>query len=73
MTLPLTVDLTPKGKIVFKRPKFGTKAYIENVEYFIQIIPDCNGVTIQYYGEDDNYFDNDQIAEVLNYVIEKGL
>jgi len=31
MQLPLTVDLTPKGKIVH-RASFGTKDYIDNIE-----------------------------------------
>lgn len=51
MQLPLTVDLTPKGKIV-DRAIIGTKGYSENIEYTLQINFLRDYVAIDYYGED---------------------
>lgn len=51
MHLPLTIDLTPKGKIVH-RASFGTKDYIDNIEYTLQIHFVTDYIHIDYYGED---------------------
>lgn len=50
MHLPLTIDLTPKGKIVH-RASFGTKDYIDNIEYTLQLNFMGDYLAIDYYGE----------------------
>jgi hypothetical protein len=59
MQLPQSVDLTPKGKLVFERPEYGEIDYFENVEYTLQISVAPNGIEIDYYGEDGNYLEDE--------------
>ena len=64
MRLPITFDLTPKGKIVEKN-EIGEEGYAENIQYNLQFNVRESGVDISYYGEDDTYFDEDRIEELI--------
>ena len=64
MRLPITFDLTPKGKIV-ERKHIGESGYAENIQYNLQFEVRETGVVINYYGEDDTYFDEDRIDELI--------
>lgn len=67
MHLPQSVDLTPKGKLVFERPEYGEIEYFENVEYTLQISVAPNGIEIDYYGDDGNYLEDEQILLIVNH------
>lgn len=67
MQLPQSVDLTPKGKLVFERPEYGEIEYFENVEYTLQISVAPNGIEIDYYGDDGNYLEDEQILLIVNH------
>ena len=64
MRLPIAFDLTPKGKIVEKN-EIGEKGYAENIQYNLQFNVRESGVDISYYGEDDTYFDEDRMVELI--------
>ena len=64
MRLPITFDLTPKGKIV-ERKHIGEEGYAENIQYTMQLNIEEDGVYISYYGEDDEYLDDDRINELI--------
>ena len=64
MRLPITFDLTPKGEIVERR-EIGEEGYADNIQYNLQFNVQQNGVYISYYGEDDTYFDEDRIDELI--------
>ena len=64
MRLPITFDLTPKGKIV-ERKHIGEEGYAENIQYTLQLNVQEDGVYISYYGEDDEYLDEDRIDELI--------
>jgi hypothetical protein len=64
MNLPISFDLTPKGKIV-ERKHIGESGYAENIQYNLQFEVRETGVVINYYGEDDTYFDYDRIDELI--------
>tara|TARA_R100000655_G_scaffold85360_1_gene125154 strand:- start:316 stop:522 length:207 start_codon:yes stop_codon:yes gene_type:complete len=64
MRLPITFDLTPKGKIVDRKYP-GEKGYAENVQYTLQFNIQEDGVYISYYGNDDTYFDEDKIHKLI--------
>ena len=64
MRLPITFDLTPKGKIV-ERKHIGEYGYADNIQYNLQFNVQEDGVYISYYGEDDTYFDEDRIDELI--------
>ena len=64
MNLPITFDLTPKGEIV-ERKEIGEEGYAENIQYNLQFNVNENGVNISYYGENDEYFDEDRIDELI--------
>ena len=64
MRLPITFDLTPKGKIV-ERKHIGEDGYAENIQYNLQFNVVESGIDISYYGEDDTYFDEDRITELI--------
>tara|TARA_R110002012_G_scaffold4431_3_gene20468 strand:+ start:144 stop:356 length:213 start_codon:yes stop_codon:yes gene_type:complete len=64
MKLPISFDLTPKGKIV-DRKHIGESGYAENIQYNLQFNVREIGVIINYYGEDDTYFDEDRIDELI--------
>ena len=64
MKLPISFDLTPKGKIV-DRKHIGESGYAENIQYNLQFEVRETGVIISYYGEDDTYFDEDRIDELI--------
>ena len=64
MRLPITFDLTPKGKIV-ERKHIGEYGYADNIQYTLQFNVQEDGVYISYYGEDDTYFDEDRIEELI--------
>lgn len=64
MRLPITFDLTPKGKIV-ERKHIGEEGYAENMQYTLQLNVQEDGVYISYYGEDDEYLDEDRIDELI--------
>jgi hypothetical protein len=64
MNLPITFDLTPKGEIV-ERKHLGEDGYAENIQYNLQFNVNENGVNISYYGENDTYFDEDRITELI--------
>ena len=49
MKLPISFDLTPKGNIQY------------NLQFEVREI----GVMVSYYGEDDTYFDEDRIDELI--------
>lgn len=72
MKLPLSIDLTPQGYFVEKK-EYGEKGYMENAEYSLQLIPESDGVTIQYYSVDDNTFlSEDQIKIIIsNHALDK--
>ena len=67
MRLPITFDLTPKGKIVEKKHK-GENGYAENIQYTLQFNVQENGVHVSYYGEDDTYFDEDRLDELIKKI-----
>ena len=64
MRLPITFDLTPKGKIV-ERKHIGEEGYAENIQYTLQFHFQEDGVYISYYGEDDTFIDEDRINEII--------
>ena len=64
MNLPITFDLTPKGEIV-ERKEIGEYGYADNIQYNLQFNVNENGVNISYYGENDTYFDEDRITELI--------
>lgn len=64
MRLPITFDLTPKGKIV-ERKHIGEDGYAENIQYTLQFHFQEDGVYISYYGEDDTFIDEDRINEII--------
>ncbi len=64
MKLPITFDLTPKGKIV-ERKEIGENGYADNIQYNLQFNIQNDGVYISYYGEDDTYFDEDRLDELI--------
>ena len=64
MRLPIAFDLTPKGKIV-ERKHIGEYGYADNIQYTLQFNVQEDGVYISYYGEDDTYFDEDRIEELI--------
>jgi len=64
MRLPITFDLTPKGEIVEKK-EIGEDGYAENIQYNLQCNIQNDGVYISYYGENDTYFDEDRINELI--------
>jgi hypothetical protein len=64
MNLPITFDLTPKGEIV-ERKQLGEVGYSENIQYTLQFNVQESGVCISYYGENDEYFDDDRIDEII--------
>ena len=64
MRLPISFDLTPKGKIV-ERKHIGESGYAENIQYNLQFNVREIGVMISYYGEDHTYFDEDRIDELI--------
>jgi len=67
MKLPITFDLTPKGKIV-KRKNIGESGYADNIQYTLQFNVQEDGVYISYYGEDDTYIDEDRISEIIKII-----
>ena len=67
MRLPITFDLTPKGKIVEKK-HIGEKGYAENIQYTLQFNVQENGIYVSYYGQDDTYFDDDRISELIKKI-----
>ena len=67
MKLPLTFDLTSKGKIV-ERKHIGEKGYIENIQYTLQFNIEEDGVYISYYGEDDTFIDENRIDEIIKLI-----
>ena len=67
MKLPLTFDLTPKGKIV-ERKHIGENGYVENIQYTLQFNIEENGVYISYYGEDDTFIDENRIDEIIKLI-----
>ncbi len=64
MRLPITFDLTPKGEIV-KTKEIGEDGYAENIQFNLQCNIEKDGVYISYYGENDTYFDEDRIKELI--------
>ena len=64
MKLPIKFDLTPKGKIVEKK-EIGENGYADNIQYNLQFNIQNDGVYISYYGEDDTYFDEDRLDELI--------
>ena len=64
MKLPIKFDLTPKGKIVEKK-EIGEEGYADNIQYNLQFNIQNDGVYISYYGEDDTYFDEDRLDELI--------
>ena len=64
MNLPISFDLTPKGKIV-ERKHIGESGYAENIQYNLQFEVREIGVMVSYYGENDTYFDEDRIDELI--------
>jgi len=64
MNLPISFDLTPKGEIV-ERKEIGQYGYADNIQYNLQFNVNENGVNISYYGEDDTYFDEDRIIDLI--------
>ena len=64
MKLPITFDLTPKCKIV-ERKEIGENGYADNIQYNLQFNIQNDGVYISYYGEDDTYFDEDRLDELI--------
>ncbi len=64
MKLPITFDLTPKGEIV-ERKEIGENGYADNIQYNLQFNIQNDGVYISYYGEDDTYFDEDRLDELI--------
>ena len=64
MNLPISFDLTPKGEIV-ERKEIGQYGYADNIQYNLQFNVNENGVNISYYGEDDIYFDEDRLTELI--------
>ena len=64
MRLPIAFDLTSKGKIVEKK-YIGEEGYAENIQYNLQFNLTENGVDISYYGENDEFFDEDRIYEII--------
>tara|TARA_R110000822_G_scaffold79313_2_gene189743 strand:+ start:749 stop:955 length:207 start_codon:yes stop_codon:yes gene_type:complete len=64
MKLPISFDLTPKGKIV-DRKHIGESGYAENIQYNLQFEVREIGVMVSYYGENDTYFDEDRIDELI--------
>jgi len=64
MNLPISFDLTPKGEIV-ERKEIGQYGYADNIQYNLQFNFNENGVNIYYYGEDDTYFDEDRIVDLI--------
>ena len=70
MRLPIAFDLTPKGKIVEKK-EIGQDGYAENIQYNLQFNVNKFGVDISYYGEDDTYFDEDRIEELIKWKLKE--
>ena len=64
MKLPITFDLTPKGEIV-ERKEIGENGYADNIQYNLQFNIQNDGVYISYYGEEDTYFDEDRLDELI--------
>ena len=67
MKLPIEFDLTPKGKIVERR-EIGEEGYAENIQYNLQFNLQKDGIYISYYGENDTYFDEDRIDELIKKI-----
>ena len=67
MKLPLTFDLTPKGKIV-ERKHIGENGYADNIQYTLQFNVEGDGVYISYYGEDDTFIDENRIDEIIKLI-----
>ena len=64
MKLPITFDLTPKGEIE-ERKEIGETGYADNIQYNLQFNIQNDGVYISYYGEEDTYFDEDRLDELI--------
>ena len=43
----------------------GEYGYADNIQYNLQFNVNENGVNISYYGENDTYFDEDRITELI--------
>ena len=67
MKLPISFDLTPKGEIVERR-EIGEEGYAENIQYNLQFEVRETGEIINYYGENDTYFDEDRIDELIKKI-----
>tara|TARA_R100000808_G_scaffold20324_1_gene44011 strand:+ start:903 stop:1115 length:213 start_codon:yes stop_codon:yes gene_type:complete len=64
MNLPISFDLTPKNEIVEKK-EIGKYGYADNIQYNLQFNVNKDSVSISYYGEDDTYFDEDRIVDLI--------
>jgi hypothetical protein len=63
---PLTIDKTPKGKIV-EKSELGTKGYCENIEYclYSSINSETGRISIQYVGEDNTFLTHKEIIKAI--------
>lgn len=57
-------DLTPNGKLV-ERAEIGEEGYAENVEYELTMHENEEGVSIEWYGEDDTTISLEEYLELL--------
>lgn len=57
-------DLTPNGKLV-ERAEIGEEGYAENVEYELTMHENEEGVSIEWYGENDTTISLEEYLELL--------
>lgn len=62
--LPSYVDLTPDGRIV-RRAEIGEDGYYENETYILQLEHSTDGIFVNYYGDDDNFLEAEQVREAI--------
>jgi hypothetical protein len=58
-------DLTPEGKLV-ERAEIGEEGYAENVEYNLSMHPNSEGISLEWYGEDDTTISLEEYLELVD-------
>jgi hypothetical protein len=64
MRLPITIEVTLKGKIV-EISEYGEEGYTKNILHTLQINMQNDWVEIAYYGENDTYLDEDIVEKLI--------
>jgi len=65
MILPLSYDVTPKGKMV-NRAYIGEKGYHENENFNMRMYFNGSNMVIDYEGDDRNIQDEKRLSEILS-------